>query len=47
MGNRILTTAILLIIVAVTFSCKDLFENLFKDEAYTHVHSDINKVSSR
>ena len=40
MGNRILTTALLLIIVASTFSCKDWFAYLFEDEAYTLTRED-------
>ena len=40
MGNRILTTAVLLIIVAGTFSCKDWFADLFEDEAYTLTRED-------
>ncbi len=40
MGNRILTTAVLLILVAGTFSCKDWFADLFEDEAYTLTRDD-------
>ncbi len=40
MGSRILTTALLLILVAGTFSCKDWFADLFEDEAYTLTRED-------
>lgn len=36
MGNRILTTAVLLVLLIFTFSCKDLFE----DEAFTLTRED-------